>query len=183
MNLEEFLRRWIKLKQQIFKAEWHLLQLIGFLFSVFLFMMHLFFCSFFTLDASREKLTEKELERMSKGLHHLPLSFSSLSPFHFHPPPLPTPSPLTPSCPSFSQPLLTFLGLFLCLVLDAWAPSRLAGQGRKEGRSQLRNGGEEKLRELKEGWRGERAISGGIFCHLHGSLWLLGGWNYIWLWS
>lgn len=53
-------------------------------------------------------------------------------------------APLLLSLPvSLRRPLLTFLGLFLRRVLDAWTPSRLTRQ-EGGGGSQLRNGREAK---------------------------------------
>lgn len=54
-----------------------------------------------------------------------------------------SPSPFTPRFPGLRRPLLTFLGLFLRRVLDAWTPSRLTRQ-EGGGGSQLRNGREAK---------------------------------------
>lgn len=63
-----------------------------------------------------DRNTEKEHVRVSieRKNEHLPPSFSS-SPSTTLCPPFAS----TPSSPSFSHPLQTLLGLFLCLVLDA----------------------------------------------------------------
>lgn len=113
-------------------------------------------CSFivYLLDFCRRRRINIRLHTLLPSFYALSWShFPSLIPYSFLCPSsicfsFP-PSLLTPSFPSFSHPLLTFLGLFLCLILDAWPPSRLARQGRNEGRSQQSNWGKEKVKE----WR------------------------------
>ena len=137
--------------------------------SVFLFQANFsvaFFFFWFGFLALTQEQEWQIAERMSKR-HNLP---SSLSPSLL---------PASVFSPSSSTPHFLILShSHFWVYFYVWSCMTGFPAGGLGGGWQKTSKGME-----GEGWKKEGIVWASLICHHHGSLWLLGGWNYIWLWS